>query len=103
MGTFSNSRRVGGKISGQRVGIREAALNFLDFFASFCVKTKMKTMLGHRRKCLQAGKGFEIIEKFLLFNRINTILINLQFSRMTVLLSVSLTNLKICNSCVFLK
>ena len=53
MGAFSMSRRVGGRFSEQSVGNREAALNFLDFFVSFCVKTKMKNILDCRRKCLQ--------------------------------------------------
>ena len=85
MGTFSTSRRVGGKFSELRECKREAALNFLDFFASFCVKTKTKKILGHRRQYLQARVVFEIREKCLLFNLISTILINLQFSRITVI------------------
>ena len=58
MATFSTSRRVGRKFSGQSLGKRKEALNFLDFFASFCVKTKMKKMFDYRRKCLQARGWF---------------------------------------------
>jgi len=58
IGTFSTSRRVGGKFSEVSVGKRVAALNFLDFFASFCVKTKMKNKLDSIHKYLQVGSVF---------------------------------------------
>ena len=58
MDTFSTSRRVGGKFSEQRVGKRKAALNFLDFFASFCVKTKRKKILGTDENACKLGGGF---------------------------------------------
>ncbi len=43
--TFSTSRWAGRKFREVRAGNGEGALNFLDFFASFCVKTKMKRKL----------------------------------------------------------
>jgi len=62
IGTFSTSRRVGGPDSYRDsevcAGKRVAALNFLDFFVSFCVKTKMKSKPDYIQKYLQVGAAF---------------------------------------------